>query len=924
MSSGTTPHVGGPILGPGALGVSINEKYVALVGDLCTCCGPPDSIVQGAAGVLINGVPIALQGSLTAHGGQVVEGVPGVMVSPASKSIEAVALEEIAANKTITERTDTNGPELFTGCSENPLVERNDADEIEASEEYALKSDFAHRQLMVLADDIGEMNFIAFMIRTFGRKISISSYSKLYRALSDKKVENPKIEVTKNRIAGGLAAFDKNREIIYVSESLLKSAIEDNDKRGMLLTALTEEYGHYIDRLLRTSFAESDKPDTDYIDAGAVYAYNLFFLDTFEKAVFHFADTESPEYSGPLKLDLTEIHTALTEYVAEEEQWDTERHPDRDSFGAGRVDRDKYKDAVGHQDILDEVIDFDNGFFNEEEGLKIYYGNWLRDFSQVILGSSVRLTTATQQELKKRYPKNEYLKNLMQSSVAKLSPEGMVRLVHIAAIKEFEYEVQKEIAGRKETFDHGFIQNEANFNDRFGKLTPEILGGYRPEEHIDNPKNLVDESMLYQWQYGDRDITLYKGGYDDHGNYLGGGKDPLLQIDLKHGLKDYIINDRGPGKQSARSYMLGQLKEAMAAGRTTKGLRHFGAALHVLEDYFAHTNFVEVSLIKVGYPKTYPWVKHVAQTGFAVQGDHTAASLIADGKAVVKRPYYANGGEFRALAKHIPIVTGIFGLDDSSASVLPKLAHTLFPTDFEAYRKPKPGERTFTQMGILELLKDLAKGQKADGAKKTATYMGKTFAAWLALYEKYLVYLDYKATKIQEGDIGGTLWEYHDRFMKSMGDQLSWFANFAFNLLLHGTNEETADHQTLYTNKNYGTDPTHTQIAKDPPEHHFNPLAGLLAKHAVRAVAEKIILYWKERRPAQQENVLATAAGFFVHPVKCQWQDAMVSDWAKKNPEKMLRGEDSTTIAHTHKQAKRKMGEFDDIYQDILEYFSKE
>ncbi|MGB6152456.1 MAG: hypothetical protein WBG48_10720, partial [Pricia sp.] len=223
----------------------------------------------GAEGVLINGVPLAIQGSLTAHGGQIVEGSLGVLVGAGAKSKSTTDIDGISSNDWSTKET-SDDPLLFTGCSNNPLVEREDKDEIEENKEYKLSSDFAHKQLLSIADDLGEVNFIAFMIKTFGKKIGIEAYSKLYRGLSDGELENVPIEVTKNRITGNLAAFSKTNDVIYVSETLLKWAIADNDKRGMLLTALTEEYGHYIDKLLRTKFSKTDNPDTDFIDAGAL------------------------------------------------------------------------------------------------------------------------------------------------------------------------------------------------------------------------------------------------------------------------------------------------------------------------------------------------------------------------------------------------------------------------------------------------------------------------------------------------------------------------------------------------------------------------------------------------------------------------------------------------------------------------------
>lgn len=74
MVTGTVPHVGGPILGPGAATVLIGGLPAAVVGDSATCTGPPDSIVAGSATVLIGGKPAARLGDSTAHGGSIVLG----------------------------------------------------------------------------------------------------------------------------------------------------------------------------------------------------------------------------------------------------------------------------------------------------------------------------------------------------------------------------------------------------------------------------------------------------------------------------------------------------------------------------------------------------------------------------------------------------------------------------------------------------------------------------------------------------------------------------------------------------------------------------------------------------------------------------------------------------------------------------------
>lgn len=74
------PHVGGPIVGPGAPTVLIGGLPAAKVGDMLVCVGPPDSIVKGSATVKICGMPAARLGDKTAHGGTIMLGAFNVMI----------------------------------------------------------------------------------------------------------------------------------------------------------------------------------------------------------------------------------------------------------------------------------------------------------------------------------------------------------------------------------------------------------------------------------------------------------------------------------------------------------------------------------------------------------------------------------------------------------------------------------------------------------------------------------------------------------------------------------------------------------------------------------------------------------------------------------------------------------------------------
>lgn len=80
MVTALVPHVGGPVSGPGVATVLIEGVPAAVVGDICMCVGPPDTIIKGSATVLIGGKPAARMGDQTAHGGIIVQGAPTVQV----------------------------------------------------------------------------------------------------------------------------------------------------------------------------------------------------------------------------------------------------------------------------------------------------------------------------------------------------------------------------------------------------------------------------------------------------------------------------------------------------------------------------------------------------------------------------------------------------------------------------------------------------------------------------------------------------------------------------------------------------------------------------------------------------------------------------------------------------------------------------
>jgi hypothetical protein len=182
--------------------------------------------------------------------------------------------------------------------------------------------------------------------------------------------------------------------------------------------------------------------------------------------------------------------------------------------------------------------------FTQLERKQIYFGNWLRDFSQVID------TTC--------------LENV---------PEPILRaIVSVMGFLEF-----------------GFATDEF-------EVTRERLGCYTHVEHIDNPAGYTDDAKRVDER-------------------LRGPVNPKeLEFDPKTGMKNYIANP-GHGWPTSAGYIREQLSKCIKLGRIKRDAKakkesyiHLGAALHTLEDFSAHSNFIELCLHELGEEQVFPFV----------------------------------------------------------------------------------------------------------------------------------------------------------------------------------------------------------------------------------------------------------------------------------------------------------------------------
>jgi hypothetical protein len=132
---------------------------------------------------------------------------------------------------------------------------------------------------------------------------------------------------------------------------------------------------------------------------------------------------------------------------------------------------------------------------------------------------------------------------------------------------------------------HGFVTEEF-------EVTVERLGVYLPTEHIDNPKGYPDDARSYHPK-------------------LRGPVDPReLEIDLRTGMKNYIANEDG-GWDTSKALIRRRLLECIDMGRRYRAsqnkaeqyeaFRLLGTAMHTMEDFPAHSNFCELSLVSMGH-----------------------------------------------------------------------------------------------------------------------------------------------------------------------------------------------------------------------------------------------------------------------------------------------------------------------------------
>ena len=1021
MCSGPVPHVGGPVSMSGAPGATINGKPIALMGDMCVCTGPPDVIAQGSAGATINGIPIATVNCMTAHGGMIVQGEPGAILTTNSPTPTAtlpkrkIPFPKITIKDRAIAARAGQGAQLKEAEANQDALAQQAAEESEPedSTEVTLTTTFAQDQLVLLCKSQPKPLVMAFFIKTFGRDIPTLAFQELYDDIqANAPVLKAPLKVKKSIPFGGRkAAFYSNHKEgvheIFVAESLITEASKqvNNELRGELMTMLVEEYGHYLDYLLRHHYAATENKDAQR-DEGARFAYKLYSLNPIEQADQIFAEATVDGSKVTLTWDYTDFHNDLKQFVNENRQNQEDKQGNYEFYKAGFL---KAHGQYGHGNIEEEALrelleDFvtDNIIKDDIEAQqildKIYLGNWMRDFSQMadpmvirpmakgmevvaLASSDLQTNDPSQQKiLNKQFSKDSikgdvsdilkddvnqdqkvkmtlpenldisYFKDGSLSSLftlpefrlkfsekefapVKVSVNFIATALELLAAKEF---VRDKDGKKKEKFDShedftGYLKAFRDLYTNGNELTIEDIGVYRPEEHIDNPKGLG--------QNPDGSDRCDREVYDQ---FVGKVSDTskLHDINLTYGMKNYIRSTEeclstGGGTEinTAYSYIKKKLKEAVKGGfDDTRSLANLGAALHTLEDYFAHSNYSELCLIKLVEPAVFPWADRIKTSrntfnykySDIVNGRQKYDPYLLFDKSALK----SSTGVNHPLAACIPVVTGTFGLVDTAASVLPLVNEHLFGIEIEPWERAACNKNTFADILMREMAKDMDANITYNGEQENL--LENAVDTLLQIRNMVACTSDILIPDIvKEG-------------LHYVSEYISMGKNFMFYFTA-GAGIAAINDAQVATNKDLdimasgsfsiGTDPSHTQVAKDDTEHPLHELSSQLAIEAVKHIGGAILKEWekggKNAKPALDLLDLAMR-----HPSVSDWQDKIVVQWAKKNKDKVCAACSPSLIVerifHTLEHLKEGIKAVDDfvnngtVIDQLAEFYKKQ
>ncbi|KAK4976557.1 hypothetical protein LTR66_010827 [Elasticomyces elasticus] len=492
------------------------------------------------------------------------------------------------------------------------------------------------------------------------------------------------------------------------------------------------------------------------------------------------------------------------------------------AFGAGNIASTARIEGTNwrHGDIEDTLLTlltaraYGGAKFSKLDVKRVYFGNWLRDYSQAVDVGTVKYVSA----------------------------EAIRILLWILGFLSFGY-------------------GTGEF-----EVTRDRLGCYRPEEHIDNPKDYADNLDARQY---DRRL---RGPVDERRE---------LSIDERTGLKKYIATEDAGITTSAglvrnlfgRSIELGR-QYARSGNKADfyEALRLLGTGCHCLEDYSAHSNYTELALIELGEQNVFPHVGR--RTQMRVRG--------------ARQPIF-------------PIVTGTFGGVDFLHSVMGEFSDKATQSELQELEGTIQNSQNQDTSLLKNLLNQVPSGLL--GGKDQAGRADELQANAQAAHMQNLNISPRNPEAItqQIDELTKQIYpvlQFHDEIMKSITEavekipilpdlieQITDQINiFVFSLLAPfvlpiikqvkrelatGSSEiiqSSKDKQLIVFHDDNSTDPTHSMLSKDHFSNVLNEPAGKIASQVLKWVVPQIVACWDDRSIPVDRTLDRIVNGVFHHP----------------------------------------------------------
>ncbi|KAH8813309.1 heterokaryon incompatibility protein Het-C-domain-containing protein [Xylogone sp. PMI_703] len=498
------------------------------------------------------------------------------------------------------------------------------------------------------------------------------------------------------------------------------------------------------------------------------------------------------------------------------------------AFGAGNIASLAKVEGVNwrHGDIEDTLLNLlisraaGGKKFDKLMVSRVYFGNWLRDYSQAIDVGTVKYVSA----------------------------EAIRILLWVLGFMTFGY-------GTREF-----------------EVTAERLGCYRPEDHIDNPKDYADNLDARQY---DRRL---RGPVDERVE---------LAIDQRTGMKNYIANERA-GIMTSALHVRKLFAECIRLGRSYnhsrnsaelyEALRLMGTGLHCLEDFSAHSNYTELALIELGERDVFPHV-----------GRRTQIELYG-----ARQPVY-------------PLITGTFGGVDFLHSVMGEFSDKATQSEIQGLENTMEDGRHSDNSLLKSLLNSIPSGIfGSDESSKADELQANATAAQME--STHISPREPEEFTRQMQDIAKQIYpimEWHDNLMKQIREaiekipvlpqlieQLEDQVNiFVFSLLAPfvipiidqiktelntGSSEviqSSKAAQLIVFNDDHSTDPTHSMLSKDHFSNVLNEPAGKIASEVLKWVVPQLMQCWDDERIDVDRTINRIIEGVFHHPAQRDYGD---------------------------------------------------